>query len=122
MSIIAAQNRLNPLGPACADLSVELFFPADGERRESWEAREQLALKLCVACPIRTQCLEDALKFPAAEQHGVAGGETAERRRAIIASRRKAARRKFVSAGQDTHTSTSAQTRNRTDGQSERAA
>lgn len=93
MRIIAGQRSADPTGPACADAPIDLFFPADNERRESWAAREQLALRLCDACPIRRQCLEDALRFPASEQHGVAGGETAERRRAIIANRRQAARR-----------------------------
>jgi hypothetical protein len=101
-----------PPAPACADAPLVLFFPADGERRESWEARERLALALCAACPIRAACLDQALRFPIAEQHGVQGGLTADERRAEIRNRvrrEQRADRKVVSAAQGVHVSTSAQ-------------
>jgi WhiB family transcriptional regulator, redox-sensing transcriptional regulator len=93
MPIIHGPDVAKPLALACAGTPIDVFFRSDGESEADWLARQPLALAICKTCPIRRQCLEDALKFPAAEQHGVQGGETAERRRAIIASRRQAARR-----------------------------
>jgi WhiB family transcriptional regulator, redox-sensing transcriptional regulator len=89
MRIIAGQHAADRTAPACAGMPIDLFFPRDGERAESWEPREAEALALCAACPIREQCLNDALRFPATEQHGVAGGLTSEQRRAEIRNRRR---------------------------------
>lgn len=51
------------------------------------------ARQLCNTCPVRTQCLEYALEFPAADMHGVWAGLTPrqlaaeQRRRGIRPSR-----------------------------------
>lgn len=58
---------------ACADLPVEVFFPAqpgDGAA----------ALRVCRRCPVQQDCLQYALDHP---QHGIWGGTTAKDRRAM---------------------------------------
>jgi WhiB family transcriptional regulator, redox-sensing transcriptional regulator len=63
---------------ACADPSVDadLFFPERGT--PSYEGNVAAALLLCSSCPVRVECLEDALKDP--ELEGVWGGYTVEER------------------------------------------
>jgi hypothetical protein len=112
MAIVPARITLKPAGPACADAPLDAFFRRDDEGRESWEGRERLALALCADCPIQAACLEDALRFPAVEQHGVQGGLTSDERRAEIrnrARREQRADRKAVSAVQSAHIPASAQ-------------
>jgi WhiB family transcriptional regulator, redox-sensing transcriptional regulator len=77
--------------PACASLPVDTFFRADGEPTGQWALRQRVALAVCQACPLRDACLEQALRFPAVHQHGVAGGETAAARRRLLRDRRRAA-------------------------------
>jgi hypothetical protein len=110
--IVPAARSTDPTGPACAGTPIDLFFPGDGESEAAWFARQPLALALCVACPIQAACLDQALRFPIAEQHGVQGGMTSDERRAEIrnrARREQRADRKAVSAAQSAHIPTSAQ-------------
>lgn len=58
----------------CAQLPGDLWFPEKGE--PSREAR-----KICVACDVRDQCLEWALRTN--QQHGILGGLSAKDRRKI---------------------------------------
>jgi WhiB family transcriptional regulator, redox-sensing transcriptional regulator len=102
MGIMPGQRPADPIDPprpACSGMSVDTFFRRDDERAESWAARERLALQLCATCPIRQACLAESLKFPASEQHGIAGGETAERRRELIANRRRRENRRSSRQG-----------------------
>jgi hypothetical protein len=75
--------------PACGGVSPEVFFgPADslvGRPRYGWERR---ALAVCAGCPVVAACLAEALKYPAAEQHGVVGGRTAGQRQAFLRASR----------------------------------
>jgi WhiB family redox-sensing transcriptional regulator len=53
-----------------------------GERDD---LRELVAI--CRRCPVKAECLEDAITHP--DQHEVAGGLTANQRRALRARRRR---------------------------------
>lgn len=61
----------------CRNLSVEVFFEADGirgPRRRRWE---EAAKQVCAQCPVITECRAHAV---AAEDYGVWGGLTAQER------------------------------------------
>ena len=67
----------------CAETDPEIFFPEKGG-----STRE--AKKVCMACPVRTECLEYALEHD--ERFGIFGGlSERERRRITRAARREAA-------------------------------
>lgn len=66
---------------ACRDTAPELFLGPDEERPRDRVRRESLAVKLCMACPVRRDCLDHALRIP--ERHGVWGATTPEQRTAI---------------------------------------
>lgn len=73
---------------ACLDADPDLFFPigtAGPGLRQIDEAK-----RICMACPVRKQCLAWALNLAAAS--GIWGGTTEEERRAI---RRAASRRSY---------------------------
>jgi hypothetical protein len=55
------------------------------------------ARRLCRACPVRKECLEYALEFPASDQHGVWAGLT-PRQLAAEASRRGVRAERFTLA------------------------
>ena len=62
---------------ACRDVEPELFFPAaeDGAARH---AQVQAAKAVCAGCPVRVECLAEALaRIP----YGIAGGLTEHERR-----------------------------------------
>jgi WhiB family redox-sensing transcriptional regulator len=59
---------------ACRGADTEIFYPASHDE-------EAEALALCATCPVRAQCLEDALRNR--ETHGIWGGTTPEERRRI---------------------------------------
>lgn len=67
---------------ACRGEDPKLFFGPDGERQTEREIREEKALMVCASCPVATReaCLDAALAYKPAEQHGVQGGMTAEQR------------------------------------------
>jgi len=60
----------------CRDLDPEIFFPV-GDPGNPFDARNAPALAACARCPVRAQCLTDAL---ARIEFGIAGGMTAEQR------------------------------------------
>jgi WhiB family redox-sensing transcriptional regulator len=66
----------------CAQVDPELFFPEKGGN-----SRE--AKRICAACPVREECLEDALGR--SEQFGVWGGLTERERRMLLRARRPVA-------------------------------
>ncbi|WP_424710082.1 WhiB family transcriptional regulator [Kitasatospora acidiphila] len=76
----------------CADYPLSTFFPDSESKGGKPTAGEAAALRVCGQCPIaaRGACLEDALRYPLAEQYGVVGGTTAAQRRLIIRARRAA--------------------------------
>ncbi len=61
----------------CAEVDPDLFYPGKGERIAP-------AKRVCMACEVRTECLEDALAT--GERYGVRGG-LSERERRKLAKR-----------------------------------
>ena len=69
----------------CRDVDGEIFFPV-GDPGDPFDPRNTEALACCAVCPVRAQCLAEALvRIP----YGVAGGMTADQRRALLARRRR---------------------------------
>lgn len=56
----------------CTQTDPEIFYPEIGEIPHA-------AKRICAQCPVRTECLTDALAR--GEQHGVRGGLTPNERR-----------------------------------------
>lgn len=65
---------------ACVGTDPELFDPLPGSRDEA------RALAVCARCPVRSECLTDALL--AGDDHTIRGGLTADARRALRRLRR----------------------------------
>jgi WhiB family transcriptional regulator, redox-sensing transcriptional regulator len=63
----------------CRGAAPTEFFPSDGLGVES-------AQRICVACPVRGECLEYALEHRI--EHGVWGGASERERRRILRRRR----------------------------------
>jgi hypothetical protein len=65
---------------ACRDVDPELFFPTAKPGTPAHDRQAAPAKKVCRRCPVREQCLTDALaRLP----HGVAGGLTEHEREQI---------------------------------------
>lgn len=61
---------------ACKDAKdPDLWHPEPGERD-----REVRAKKICERCPVKKECLEDALSRPVAKDYGIWGGTSANER------------------------------------------
>ncbi len=72
---------------ACRGEDPELFFPF-ASAGAVFEAQVGAAKKVCAGCPVREQCLDEALeRIP----EGVAGGLTAAERRGLSAQRGRGA-------------------------------
>lgn len=65
---------------ACKGVDTNIFFGGTA-------ASNKEATKYCNQCPIRAECLEDALQYPPIDQHGLIGGIAAYERKKIIAKR-----------------------------------
>lgn len=63
---------------ACQDMAVNQFFAADGERGSHLQERYRKARQVCALCPVRAECLADAIKQD--DRYGVRGGMTPEER------------------------------------------
>ena len=71
------------LSAACADVDdPEVFFPGRG-------VSTMAAKQVCVSCPVRAECLEDALERR--EYRGVRGGLSARERQTLVKQRQVAA-------------------------------
>jgi WhiB family redox-sensing transcriptional regulator len=70
---------------ACRGPETALFFPpATSERRDDRDARERRAKSICRECPVRTECLDHALRV--GEMHGIWGGLNEYERRGLTES------------------------------------
>ncbi len=82
---------------SCRQLETALFFPV-GQTGEA-EVKIARAKKVCVACPVRQQCLEFAITTN--QEYGVWGGHSEEERRVVRrqwrARQRAAAKASFAS-------------------------
>jgi WhiB family transcriptional regulator, redox-sensing transcriptional regulator len=71
---------------ACRGEDAGFFYaPNYFERRSEKDARERVAKTICARCPVRTQCLEEALR--SRDPHGVWGGLNEMERRALLRAR-----------------------------------
>jgi WhiB family redox-sensing transcriptional regulator len=59
---------------ACRGTDTEIFYPVTPDE-------EAEALSICATCPVRAQCLDDAIRNR--EIYGIWGGTTPEQRRRI---------------------------------------
>ncbi|WP_308251386.1 WhiB family transcriptional regulator [Streptomonospora nanhaiensis] len=76
------------LDAACDGEDTNLFYAPDREKAARRDAREAKAKTICGYCPVRTQCLDDAVATN--DVHGIRGGLTAEE---LKAERRRRMRR-----------------------------
>jgi hypothetical protein len=68
---------------ACRDRDGELFFPS-AEAGPARAAQEAAAKAVCSGCPVRTECLDEALaRIP----YGIAGGLTEQERHQLRTTR-----------------------------------
>ena len=75
---------------ACREVDPELFFPVD-ETGLSHDEQVRAAKAVCVGCPVRRECLAEALeRIPC----GVAGGLSEQERRRLLRPGRGKARRR----------------------------
>lgn len=65
---------------ACRDQPTEMFFP---EEPVLDQTAYEPALSICAGCPVRFECLDDALTWPADMDFGVRGGLTADDRQGL---------------------------------------
>ena len=71
---------------ACRGDDASFFFaPSYFETKEEKEQREARAKAICETCPVRTECLDYALRTR--EPHGIWGGLNEVERRAILRAR-----------------------------------
>jgi WhiB family transcriptional regulator, redox-sensing transcriptional regulator len=68
---------------ACLGLDPDLFFPDRGDMDRVREAKA-----VCGRCPVRSACLDYALK--AGEKHGIFGGKSERERRQMRRQMREA--------------------------------
>ena len=75
---------------ACIDDNPEAWFPDRGALGRANGAEWDYPRSVCRRCPVRVECLEDALTFEGDQmqmRHGMFGGKTPEERRQIAATR-----------------------------------
>ncbi|MEX3101201.1 MULTISPECIES: WhiB family transcriptional regulator [unclassified Streptomyces] len=74
----------------CTAEDPEVFFPGPEDRLNTEYARQ-----ICMACPVREACLEDALQAEGGRsvrsRHGVYGGLSPKQRYNLYVTRRKGA-------------------------------
>lgn len=71
---------------ACRGPHSEVFYPPTSfERRDEKTSREARAKEICRTCPVKSPCLEYALKIR--ENHGIWGGLSEAERRNLVAAR-----------------------------------
>ncbi|MCF2527509.1 WhiB family transcriptional regulator [Yinghuangia sp. KLBMP8922] len=70
-------------------MDAALFFGDDQERPGERRARERVAKKVCISCPVRRLCLDHALTVP--ERRGVWAGMGETERAALLREKEHAA-------------------------------
>ena len=68
----------------CRDLPTAIFYPPEGGRRHT----HHQALAACAKCPVREDCLADALSYETTGTiHGIRGGLRPQHRHELITGR-----------------------------------
>jgi WhiB family redox-sensing transcriptional regulator len=67
---------------ACLGLDPEFMFPGRGDTQGLHDA-----IAVCTGCPVRTECLDDALSHGVSWARGVRGGTSERERRRIREAR-----------------------------------
>jgi WhiB family transcriptional regulator, redox-sensing transcriptional regulator len=70
---------------ACREMDPEIWFP------DHANGKAEKPRRICYRCPVRRECLEEALKNP--ETHGIWGGLDQRERRKVLRLRATAALR-----------------------------
>ena len=70
---------------ACVDIDAELFFHPESERGPDSRHRDSQAKRVCLACPVRVECLDVALSVR--EPYGIWGGTSPEDRENMLVKR-----------------------------------
>lgn len=73
----------------CRGVDIDIFFSLD-------DLDQKNALELCKACPVRRECLQDALEQH--EMYGIWGGTTESDRRSMIRDHRRQERERRADA------------------------
>ena len=77
---MADNNQRWYVQAVCKDTDVNVFYGGTaGSNRQ--------AAKFCAQCPVRNECLEDALQYQPIDQCGLWGGISAHDRRKILVAR-----------------------------------
>ena len=78
---MADKNPRWYLEAACRGVDVDVFF------RGTAASNQEATTKFCNSCPVRQECLEDALQYPPIDQYGLIGGLSAHDRKKILVKR-----------------------------------
>ncbi|MDO5723285.1 MAG: WhiB family transcriptional regulator [Flaviflexus sp.] len=70
----------------CRTKDPDLFFHPEGERGGPRKRRVEAAKKICLSCPVLTQCRDHALRV--GEPYGIWGGMSEEERHNYLSRRR----------------------------------
>ena len=71
----------------CRGTALALFFHPEGERDPERSRREARAKAFCRGCPVRSECLQEALADN--NSYGTWGGMSERERRQVIAARKR---------------------------------
>lgn len=77
---------------ACREVDPEIFFVDYGwvgRPPGTLKKQREAALAVCQPCPVKVECLEDALAAPATRDYGVWGGTTRYQRVALRQTRNR---------------------------------
>ena len=66
---------------ACLGMDTDLFFPEKTENAAE-------AKQVCLSCPVREPCLEEAMSLAGADDSGIWGGASPDDRRSLSRRRR----------------------------------
>lgn len=78
---MADKNPRWHLKAACKGVDVNVFYGGTATNNQ------QAIKQFCAQCPVRQECLEDALEFPPIDQYGLVGGLSAHERKKILVKR-----------------------------------
>jgi len=84
-----AACRVIPDGYTARTWIQEFYPPSTGGRRRGGAGNYPVTRPVCAACPVRIDCLEDALAFEGMNPHGMRGGMSERERRDEVKRRQR---------------------------------